>query len=187
MKELRTARLVLRRWRMADREAFARLNADPIVIDHLHGAMSRDESDAFAGRLDAGFDQHGYGVWAVELPGANPFIGYTGLALPAFEAHFMPAIEVGWRFAYEHWGHGYATEAARAAVADGFTRVGLSEIVSFTVPANVRSRRVMERTGMTHDPADDFDHPSFPVGHRLRRHVLYRLKADRLVRPKARL
>jgi len=178
MTDLSTPRLLLRRWRQTDREAFAELNADPIVMEHLHGVMSRSESDDFADKLDAGFDQHGYGVWAVELPGGAGFIGYTGLALPAFEAHFMPAVEVGWRFAREHWGHGYATEAAQAAVADGFSRVGLNEIVSFTVPANVRSRRVMERIGMTHDPADDFDHPRFPSGHRLCRHVLYRLKAD---------
>ena len=103
-----------------------------------------------------------------------PFAGFVGLSVPSFAAHFTPAVEVGWRLARPHWGHGYATEAARAAMADGFDRVGLAEIVSFAVPANVRSVRVMQRLGMTHDPADDFDHPRFPEGHRLRRHVLYR-------------
>jgi RimJ/RimL family protein N-acetyltransferase len=176
--KLHTPRLVLRRWRAGDRHPFAQLNSDPIVVEHLAGALNREESDAFADRLDAGFDQHGYGIWAVELLGEARFIGYTGLSLPSFEAPFMPAVEVGWRLAHDYWGRGYATEAARAAVADGFSRAGLSEIVSFTVPANVRSTRVMERIGMTHDPADDFDHPRFPVGHRLSRHVLYRLKRE---------
>ena len=97
-----------------------------------------------------------------------------GLAVPAFEAHFTPAVEVGWRLAAEHWSRGYATEAARAALDYGFTTAGLDEIVSFTVPANSRSRAVMERLGMTHDPADDFDHPRIEPGHPLRRHVLYR-------------
>jgi RimJ/RimL family protein N-acetyltransferase len=126
--------------------------------------------------IEAGFITSGYGLWAVEAPGEAEFIGYVGLALATFEARFTPAVEVGWRLARDYWGRGFATEAARAAVADGFDRVGLEEIVSFTVPANERSWRVMDRLGMTHDPADDFDHPRLPVGHHLRRHVLYRLR-----------
>jgi RimJ/RimL family protein N-acetyltransferase len=173
---INTERLVLRRWRTTDRDAFARLNADPVVMEHFLSALNRAESDAFADRIDAGFIANGYGLWAVEVPGEAEFIGYVGLALATFEAHFTPAVEVGWRLACDYWGRGFATEAARAAVTDGFDRVGLQEIVSFTVPANERSWRVMERLGMTHDPADDFDHPRLPVGHHLRRHVLYRLK-----------
>jgi RimJ/RimL family protein N-acetyltransferase len=138
--------------------------------------LDRAESDAFADRIEAGFRALGYGLWAVELPGEAEFIGYVGLALQNFEAHFTPAVEVGWRLDRDYWGRGFASEAARAAVADGFGRAALDEIVSFTVPANLRSVRVMQRLGMTHDPADDFDHPRFPVGHRLRRHVLYRLR-----------
>jgi RimJ/RimL family protein N-acetyltransferase len=140
----------------------------PIVLD-------RAESDALADRIEAGFRVLGYGLWAVEVPGEAEFIGFVGLALHDFEAHFTPAVEVGWRLERSYWGRGFASEAARAAVADGFDRATLDEIVSFTVPTNVRSVRVMQRLGMTHDPADDFDHPRFPVGHRLRRHVLYRL------------
>ena len=176
MDLINTERLVLRRWRTTDRNAFARLNADPLVMEHFPSALNRAESDAFADRIDVGFIAHGYGLWAVEVPGEAEFIGYVGLALATFEAHFTPAVEVGWRLARDYWGRGFATEAARAAVTDGFDRVGLEEIVSFTVPANERSWRVMERLGMTRDPADDFDHPRLPVGHHLRRHVLYRLR-----------
>jgi len=125
-------------------------------------------------RIETRFEEHGFGLWAVELADGKPFIGFVGLAVPAFEAHFTPAVEVGWRLAAEHWSRGYATEAARAALDYGFTTAGLDEIVSFTVPANSRSRAVMERLGMTHDPADDFDHPRIEPGHPLRRHVLYR-------------
>jgi RimJ/RimL family protein N-acetyltransferase len=173
---INTERLLLRRWRPSDRQPFARLNADPIVMEHFLSRLERAESDAFVDRIEAHFIANGYGLWAVEVPGEAAFIGYVGLALATFDAHFTPAVEIGWRLARDHWGRGFATEAARAAVADGFDRVGLEEIVSFTVPANVKSWRVMERLGMTRDPADDFDHPRLPVGHHLRRHLLYRLK-----------
>lgn len=172
--ELRTERLLLRRWRRADRAPFAALNTDPEVMEHMTRLLTRAESDALVDRVEAGFEEHGFGWWAVEVPGVARFVGFVGLSVPSFEAHFTPAVEVGWRLARPFWGCGYATEAAAAALADGFGRVGLGEIVSFAVPANVRSVRVMERLGMTHDPADDFDHPWFPEGHRLRRHVLYR-------------
>ena len=147
-------------------------------MEYFLSTLDREQSDAFADRIESGFRTLGYGLWAVEVPGEAEFIGYVGLAFPTFEAHFMPAVEVGWRLAREYWGRGYASEAARAAVEDGFTRVGLKEIVSFTSPINVRSVRLMERLGMTHDPAEDFDHPRLPVGHPLRRHVLYRLSRD---------
>jgi ribosomal-protein-alanine N-acetyltransferase len=176
--QLRVDRLLLRQWRPTDKEPFARLNADLAVMEHFPNALDRTQSDAFADRIQAAFDDLGYGLWAVEIPGQAEFIGFVGLALQTFEAHFTPAVEVGWRLARDYWGKGFATEAARAAVADGFTRVGLDEIVSFTAPANVRSVRVMQQLGMTHDPAEDFDHPRVPVGHRLRRHVLYRLKRN---------
>jgi len=172
---LRTDRLLLRQWRPADKEPFAVLNADPVVMEHFPSTLDSAQSDAFADRIAAGFASLGYGLWAVEVPGEAEFIGYVGLALHTFEAHFTPAVEVGWRIARDFCGRGFASEAARAAVHDGFDRVGLEEIVSFTTPANVRSVRVMERIGMTRDPADDFDHPRLPVGHPLRRHLLYRL------------
>ncbi len=177
--ELRTERLLLRRWRSSDREPFARMNADADVMHYFPSTLSRDESDAFVDRIEVTLGERGFGLWAVEVPGETSFIGYVGVSVPSFDAHFMPAVEIGWRLDRRQWGRGYATEAARAALAVGFESVGLDEIVSFTVPANLRSLRVMERLGMTHEPADDFDHPRLPEGHRLRRHVLYRLaRAD---------
>ena len=125
-------------------------------------------------RIREHFDRHGYGLWAVEVPGVADFIGFVGLAVPRFESHFTPCVEIGWRLAREHWGRGYATEAAHAALEFGFLDLALNEIVSFTATTNRRSRAVMERIGMTRSPDDDFDHPSLPEGHPLRRHVLYR-------------
>jgi RimJ/RimL family protein N-acetyltransferase len=173
--DLRTARLRLRRWVPADLAPFAAMNADPQVTEYLRMSASRAESDALAAGIEAHFDRHGFGLWAVEVVGVAPFVGFVGLAVPRFEAHFTPCVEVGWRLAAAHWGHGYATEGARAALAFGFQAIGLDEIVSFTLPANLRSQRVMARIGMAHDPADDFDHPSLPEGHPHRRHVLYRI------------
>ena len=151
------------------------MNANPRVTEYLPTPLTRQESDAFVARAEAHFEQHGFGHWAVEIFGVAPFAGFVGLSKPRFDAPFQPCVEIGWRFAAEHWGRGYATEGARAVLAFGFEVVGLEEIVSFTVPANTRSRRVMEKIGMTHNPRDDFDHPLLPVGHPLRRHVLYRI------------
>ncbi|WP_405393695.1 GNAT family N-acetyltransferase [Microbispora hainanensis] len=171
---IRTERLVLRRWREDDKEPFAALNADPVVMEHFPATLSREDSDALAERIEAGFDEHGFGLWAVEADGE--FIGFTGLSVPRFTAPFTPCVEIGWRLARSAWGRGYATEAARASLEDGFGRAGLTEVVSFTAVQNVRSQAVMGRLGMTHDPADDFDHPALPAGHPLRRHVLYRIR-----------
>jgi RimJ/RimL family protein N-acetyltransferase len=174
--ELRTARLTLRRWRGEDREPFAVLNADPEVMRYFAEPMSRAQSDALVARIEAGFERNGYGLWALELHESGAFVGFTGLGEVPFEAHFTPAVEVGWRLARAAWGQGYATEAARAALDFGFERIGLEEVVSFTVAGNARSRRVMERLGMRRRPEEDFDHPCLPAGHPLRRHVLYRLE-----------
>jgi len=175
--ELLTDRLVLRRWRPTDREPFARMNADPEVMRYLLKPLTREESDAFIDRIERHFDEHGFGLWAVQVATSGSFIGYVGLSIPSFEAHFTPAVEVGWRLDHPYWGNGYATEAARAAIADGFGRVGLKEIVSFTVPVNLRSIAVMERLGMSRDPRDDFEHPNVPKSHPYRRHVLFRMAA----------
>jgi len=175
VNDRRTERLLLRRWRNDDRAPFAAMNADPAVMEHFPSMYDRHGSDALVYRFEAHFDAHGFGFWAVEAPGVSPFVGFVGLSIPSFEAHFTPAVEVGWRLARAHWGHGYASEAARAATGFGFDELALDEIVSFAVPANFRSRRVMVRLGMTHDPADDFDHPGQPEGSAYRRHVLYRL------------
>ena len=173
---LTTERLVLRPWRATDRAPFAAMCADPRVMEFLGPLLSRDESDAVADRIAAHFAEHGYGLWAVEVPGNAEFAGFVGLSQPRFSAHFTPCVEVGWRLAARHWGRGYATEGARAALAFGFEQLGLREIVSFTTAANRASRAVMERLGMTRDPRDDFAHPSVPERDPLRPHVLYRLR-----------
>lgn len=170
-----TARLQLRQWRKTDLPKFAALNADPEVMEFMTTMLSRSESDALAARIRDHIASSGWGLWAVEVLGGAPFIGFVGLSQPEFDAHFTPSTEVGWRLAREHWGRGYATEAAVAACVFAFNQLNLSEVVSFTSVANVRSRRVMARLEMKHDPDDDFDHPGFPAGHPLRRHVLYRL------------
>lgn len=173
---LETDRLLLRRWRPDDLEPFAAMNADLEVMEHFPAPLSRDESDALAERADASFSEHGYGLWAVEVRATGGFIGFTGLALQTFPAHFTPAVEVGWRLARAAWGHGYASEAATAVRDDAFGPLGLDEIVSMTAASNVRSQRVMERIGMHRDPNDDFLHPKLPADHRLQPHVLYRLR-----------
>lgn len=199
---LRTSRLLLRPWCEADRQPFAQLNADPIVMEHFPGTLSRSESDAMVDRIQAGFGERGWGLWAVEVqnrhskderqppnrdevgpPGARNapgppgqgFVGYVGLTIPRFEAHFSPCVEVGWRLAKRAWGHGFATEAARASLQFGFEVLNLDQIVSMTAVSNVRSQRVMQRLGMVHDASDDFDHPLLPADHRLSRHVLFRI------------
>ncbi|MEW5853868.1 MAG: GNAT family N-acetyltransferase [Myxococcota bacterium] len=178
---LETERLILRTWRDDDRAPFAEMNADPLVMEHFPATLSRAESDAMVDRINAVFAQRGFGLWAVQVVGGASFVGFVGLLVPTFEAHFTPCVEVGWRLARAHQGLGYATEAARAAVRFGFQVLGLEEIVSMTVPRNVKSRHVMEKLGMTRRAADDFDHPRLPEGHPLRRHVLYRLRRQRSV------
>jgi RimJ/RimL family protein N-acetyltransferase len=174
--ERRTERLLLRRWRGTDREPFARMNADPVVMEHFAAPLTPAQSDAFVDAIEAGFDRNGFGLWAIEVVGIAPFIGFVGLNVPRFDAHFTPAVEIGWRLDRHHWGQGYASEGARSVLAAGFTDAGLDEIVSFTSTANRRSQLVMERIGMHRDPADDFHHPNMPMGHRLAPHVLYRLE-----------
>jgi RimJ/RimL family protein N-acetyltransferase len=176
LPELRTPRLYLRQWQPADLEPFARMNADSAVMEYFPTLLTREQSDAIVARTEQLFRERGFGLWALEVPGVAPFAGFVGLSVPRFAAHFTPCVEVGWRLAREHWGHGYATEAARAALEFGFGAQRLPEIVAMTVATNQRSRRVMERLGMTRDPVDDFDHPNMTEGHPLLRHVLYRLR-----------
>jgi RimJ/RimL family protein N-acetyltransferase len=175
---LRTERLLLRPWRDDDLAAFAAMSADPAVMEFLLPLSEPGAAEAWAARVRADWRQHGFGQWVVEIPGEASLIGVVGLNRISYEAHFTPAVEVAWRLARAHWGCGYATEAARAAVDYGFDTLGLTEIVAMTVPANRRSRRVMERLGMSRAPEDDFDHPDVPEGP-LKRHVLYRLRNPR--------
>jgi RimJ/RimL family protein N-acetyltransferase len=172
---LTSARLGLRQWRDEDLPAFAALNSDPVVMEYMSKRLSREESDTFAAWIREGIARRGFGLWAIEVFGVSDFIGFTGLSVPSFEAHFTPCVEIGWRLARQFWGFGYATEAARLAMDYGFRSVGLEETVSFTFVGNIRSRKVMERLGMTRSPEDDFDHPRLPEDHPRRPHVLYRM------------
>ena len=165
--ELRTDRLVLRGWTDADRPAYAAVNADPLVMATLGPSMTREQSDAHVDRMIAHWAELGHGLWCVALDGEC--IGFTGLATP----DFMPVVEIGWRLGSAHWGNGYAPEAARAALAFGFDERGLDEVVSFTWAGNTKSRRVMEKIGMTLDPTAGFDHPRAQPD--LNPHVLYRI------------
>ena len=174
--ELETERLRLRSWRPEDREPFAALNADPRVMEFYPATLSRAQSDTLVDRIEQSFRERGYGLFAVEEGATQRFLGYVGLWDASFDAAFTPAVEIGWRLASQVWGQGYAPEAARRVLADGFGRVGLAEIVSFTSRINLRSRRVMEKLGMQRDPAEDFDHPAVAAGSALRPHVLYRLQ-----------
>jgi RimJ/RimL family protein N-acetyltransferase len=179
---LMTERLILRPWRDEDLEPFARLNADPVVMEFLGGPRGRDESDALAARIRADMERRGWALWALEVKGpveggaaGVPFAGFVGLSVPSFNAHFTPCVEIGWRLAKEHWGKGYACEAAAACLRFAFENLRLQQVVAFTVPLNKRSIRVMERIGMSRDAAGDFEHPKLPPGNPLRQHVLYRV------------
>jgi RimJ/RimL family protein N-acetyltransferase len=174
--EIETPRLILRGWREADVGAWVRMNADPRVTEFFTRSYTRELSEATAAVMRRQLDQKGYGWWAVEIRGGADFAGVIALQEVPFSAPFTPANEIGWRFASVHWGRGYATEAARAALDFAFDELGWHEVVAFTAVSNVRSRRVMERLRMTHDPRDDFDHPKIEPGHPLRRHVLYRIR-----------
>jgi RimJ/RimL family protein N-acetyltransferase len=174
---LTTARLDLRGWRAQDRVRYAAINADPAVREFFPERLTPAQSDAQIAVFEEHFDQHGFGMWALELRASGELIGFTGMDLATYDAPFAPAVEIGWRLARHAWGAGYATEAALAALAFGFEELELDSIVAATTPANVRSRAVMERIGMTHDASEDFDHPEVAAGHPLCRHVLYRLAA----------
>lgn len=174
---LRAERLILRRWRKQDLAPFAQLNADALVMEHFPEKLSREQSDTLAAHIERGFEHDGFGLWALELPGEAEFIGFTGLMRVRADIPFAPAVEVGWRLAAPFWGRGLASEAAHAAIADGFEAHGLQEIVAYTASGNIRSRRLMERLGMTRMPAEDFAHPALAPEHRLSEHVVYRLRA----------
>ena len=177
--ELHTSRLLLRPWRTADREPFAALNADPEVMRHFPACLSREQSDRLLQRIEADFAERGYGLWALQRRDSGAFIGLAGLRPVGFNAPFCPAVEMAWRLDRAHWRQGLGSEAARAVLECAFTRLGLEQVVAFTAQSNLASQALMRAIGMSHDPAQDFDHPLLPAGHRLSRHVLYRLsRAD---------
>ncbi|MFZ4773448.1 MAG: GNAT family N-acetyltransferase [Chlamydiia bacterium] len=175
---IHTERLVLRPWREEDLEPFARLNADPRVREYFLSLLTREESDQSVKLMQGHIERLGWGFWAASIKETGEFIGMIGLEEVYFSVPFVPAVEIGWRLAHEHWGKGYATEGAKAALHYGFETLNLNEIVSFTALENQRSRQVMERIGMSHSPEEDFDHPRVPDGHPLKRHVLYRISRE---------
>lgn len=173
-----TARLILRPWREEDRAPLAEITSNPEVMRFFHTTRNRAQSDAWLDRVQAHFDREGFGIWAVEAPGVSPLIGFVGLAVVPDNIPCAPAVEGVWTLGQAWWRRGYCTEAARAAMADGFTRLGLREIVAFTAKLNTPSQGVMQALGMHHDPLGDFDHPRIPEGDALRPHVLYRLAKE---------
>lgn len=175
---IKTNRLVLRQWSSKDLEPNASMNQDPRVREYFPNLLTREESDHYVLLMANHIEKLGWGFWAVSLMETSEFIGFIGLEDVTFKAHFTPAVEIGWRLAYAHWGKGYATEGAKAALKYGFEVLGLDEIVSFTTVENFRSRNVMEKIGMHHSVHDDFNHPNLLDGHKLCPHVLYRLEAD---------
>lgn len=182
LNPVHTEEIVLRQWRDSDLGPYAAMNANPEVMRYFPAPLTRAETAASLQRVRRAIDERGWGLWAVDVEGE--FAGFTGLNVPTFSAPFMPCVEIGWRFRRKFWGRSLAYRAARAALSFGFESLTLAEIVSFTAATNLRSRRLMERLGLEHDTAGDFDHPSIPKGHTLRRHVLYRIgrnsfRADR--------
>lgn len=175
--EVETPRLLLRQWARSDRAPFAALNADPIVMAHFPATLTREESDALADHCECLIAERGWGAWATQIKATGEFIGIVGLHIPQDDLPVSPCVEILWRLARAHWGQGFATEAARGVLRFGFEVLRLPEIVSFTVPSNIRSRAVMERLGMQMDAAT-FEHPGVPVGHAFRTHVNYRLSRD---------
>lgn len=178
---IKTDRLLLRPWREEDFDPFAQLNGDTRVMEYFPSVLATEESDQMAKRMEAKIRERGWGFWAVSVQGVAEFIGFIGLnnvEKTTLDVPFAPTVEIGWRIAFEHWGKGYATEGAKAALKYGFETLNLPEIVSFTAVQNKRSRRIMEKIGMHYDPKDDFEHPKLPEGNWLRKHVLYRMNQN---------
>lgn len=175
MKIIETDRLILRTWKEQDIDAMALIDQDPKVCEFLPGIGNRDATEAGVRRIIQHYEKHGFCLYAVELKSTHQFIGWIGLSIPSFEAHFTPAVEIGWRLNSQHWNKGYATEGAKAVLYYAFTKLNLNEIVSFTTVNNTASRRIMEKIGMHHNEQDDFDHPKLDKAHPLCRHVLYRI------------
>jgi RimJ/RimL family protein N-acetyltransferase len=184
IETIETQRLILRQWQPEDLEPFAQMNQDPLVMEFMLSLLSKEESEKFITRAVAHLEKYGFSWFACTIKETNAFIGFVGLRVPYFEASFTPCVEIGWRLASKYWGHGYATEAARAVLDKAFTEWGLKEVVSFTVPNNVRSRRVMEKLGMTHDPQENFAHTKLSKDHLLSLHVLYRITKEQFLQKK---
>ncbi len=179
--EVRTGRLLMRRWRAADREPFAALNGDPETLKFFPATLDRAASDAFVDRIEKLFEQQGFGLWALEVTGTGEFIGYTGLNSLPDDVPGGGGMEIGWRLVRNAWHHGYATEAARAALAVAFDGAGLADVWSMTAVLNEPSQAVMRRIGMRE--VARFDHPRIVAGDPLRPHVMYHLARAQWKKP----
>lgn len=175
---IETDRLLLRPWQAEDLPTLIEINKDPRVMEHFLSTRDAAESTSNFQLMQQHFDEHGFGLNAAVIKSTQECIGFVGLAKIAAPYPMAPCVEIGWRLNYNHWDKGYATEGAKAALADGFTRLNLAEIVAFTIPLNTRSRRVMEKLGMNHDPKDNFKHPKIPADHPRCLQLLYRLSKD---------
>lgn len=180
MISLLSPRVLLRPWKPEDAEAFSQLNADPEVMHYFPSILNRSESNAILKKMQIHFDKHGFGFWAAEHRVTGDFLGFIGLNIPNFEAHFTPCVEIGWRLPRRYWNQGLASEGALLCLEFAFKNLKLEEVVAFTSSQNTASRRVMEKIGMHHNPKDDFEHPQLTPGHPLRAHVLYRITNPRL-------
>ena len=175
MKIISTSRICLRTWQASDQLSFAQMNADSQVMEYFPSTLTENETQALIERINEHLRCHQFGLWAAELKETKEFIGFIGLSIPSFSTHFTPCVEIGWRLARQYWGQGLATEGAKAVLDYGFSQFDLDEIVSFTALGNYRSRRVMEKIGLTRQEKDDFDNPRLALDHPLSKHVLYRL------------
>jgi RimJ/RimL family protein N-acetyltransferase len=178
--ELRTARLLLRRWRPSDLEPLSAINADPEVMEFFPATLVREQSAAQIEESELALDTYGYGRWAVELCGERALVGRVGPLPVEDDLPFFPGVELGWSLAREFWGRGIATEAAMAVCEYAFHTLGLDELLAYTAARNLRSRAVMERLGMRRDPAEDFAYPHLAAEDPLAPHVLYRLRPGSL-------
>ena len=174
---IETKRLILRTWDNDDINDYYLLNQDPKVVEFLLKMSSIEQAKEFIENMNHQFHIYGYTVFAVEEKESGELIGFTGLNSPIWSTSFTPCVEIGWRLSSKFWGKGYATEAARAVLDYGFKECALDEILAWTVPANIRSISVMKKIGMEHDINGDFNHPEVPEGHKLLKHILYRIKS----------
>lgn len=171
---IETPRLILREWKETDRAPFARMNCDPLVMEHFPRILDEKSSGKLMDRFQKHLKEHGYGMYAIERTEDNEFVGFAGLAEVPFAASFTPAVEIAWRFDYEYWGLGYGMETGKAVLDHAFKKLDMKEVVAYTVHDNMRTIDLLERLGMTRDPDGDFDYPGMRKDHPLGHFVLYR-------------
>ncbi len=181
MKILETERLILRTWIDSDLQPMFEINQDPIVMEYFLGLQDLETTKNLITKVNNHFDQHGYSLYACVKKDSREFVGFIGLLIADFNAHFTPATEISWRLSSKHWAQGLATEGAKAVLNYAFRKLQITEIVSFTAMDNAKSIKVMQKIGLQHNADDDFDHPKLDDNSPLQRHVLYRLSRDQFL------